>query len=89
MDKLENWRKQIDDVDEKILNLLAKRISIVKKIGNYKKQNNLSALDEKRWDRVLKLTLSKAELLNLSKDFIKKLLTLIHKYSLKIQNEKS
>lgn len=89
MDKLENWRKQIDNVDEKILNLLAERISIVKKIGNYKKQYNLSVLDEKRWNEVLNTALLKAGPLDLSKEFMKKLLTLIHKYSLKIQHEKN
>lgn len=85
MNNLETLRKQINTIDEKILKLLAKRVSIVKKIGYYKKQNNLLALDKKRWNEVLKNALSKAESLNLSKKFIEKLLNLIHHYSLSVQ----
>lgn len=83
---LENWREKIDDIDEKILKLLAKRKSLVEKIGKYKKQNNIPSLDEKRWNQILTLSLKNAESLKLSKIFVKNLMTLIHKYSLKTQN---
>lgn len=82
---LEDSRKEIDDIDEKILKLLSERISLVEKIGRYKKQKNLPSLDEKRWNQVLNLSLKKAESLNLSKEFIKKMMSLIHKYSLRLQ----
>lgn len=87
MSKLDDWRKQIDDLDEKILASLAKRISIVRKIGNFKKKSGLDLLDEKRWQEVLKSRLVKAESLNLSTDVIKKLYDLIHKYSLDIEKK--
>lgn len=83
--KLESWRKQIDKLDEKIITTIAKRMSIVKRIGGYKKNQKISALDLKRWEEVVESRLSQAETLELSKDFIKVLLKLIHKYSLKIQ----
>lgn len=85
--KLENWRKQVDILDGKILNLLVKRMSISSKIGRYKKGHNLPLFDKKRWGRVLESNLDKAKSLNLSKDFVKKLLTLIHKYSLELQKD--
>ena len=84
-DKLENWRKQIDALDEELLQILGKRINIVKEIGRYKKSNGIAPLDKKRWQTVLKSQLSRKELLNLSQDFIKKLYGLIHEYSLKIE----
>lgn len=88
--KLENWRKQIDAIDEKILELLSKRMSIVGRIGKYKKAQKLSAFDETRWKKILQSSLLKAQQLKLSKEFVKNILNLIHKYSLIIQkNEKS
>lgn len=85
---LVNWRKKVDDLDEKILKLLATRISLVKKIGRFKKDRNLPALDEKRWGQMLNSHLEKNKSLGLSKRFIKDLLTLIHIHSIEIQNER-
>lgn len=84
-DKLEKWRKQIDTIDEKILIFLAQRVEIIQKIGKFKKENKISALDKKRWEDILNSKLKKAEELGLSKRFIADFLNLIHKYSLKIQ----
>lgn len=84
-DKLEDWRKQIDALDSELLHVLAKRIDIVREIGKYKKAQGIPPLDQKRWRAVLESQISKAELLNLSKDFIKKLYNLIHEYSLEIE----
>ncbi len=84
-DKLENLRKQIDAVDEKIIVLLAKRVNLTKKIGKIKKEQGLPFIDRKRWDKVIDTSLSKAESLGLSKTFIKTLYSLIHKHSIIIQ----
>lgn len=85
--KLDNLRKQIDIVDEKLLTLLAKRIILVRKISKFKKAHNIPILDEDRRSEVLNSQLSKGEKLGLPKDLIKKLYSLIHKYSIKIQKE--
>ena len=85
--KLINWRKQIDILDEKILIALAKRAGITRKIGRFKKKQKMSILDKKRRGDILKSNLKKAQSLGLSKNFIKNLLTSIHKYSLTIQEE--
>lgn len=85
--KLENWRKQIDALDEELLHILGKRYHIVRQIGAYKKAKGIPPLDQKRWQAILKSRLSKAEFYNLSKDFIKKLYDLIHQYSLEIESE--
>lgn len=86
-DELENWRKQIDAIDKKIIDSLAERIEIVKKIGKYKKEKKISALDKKRWQEILKYNLNKAQGLGLPKKFIKDLLNLIHKQSLRFQKK--
>jgi len=82
---LEDWRKKIDEFDEELLHILAKRINIVREIGKFKKTHGITPLSEKRWQEVLKSKLSKASSLNLSVEFIERLYNLIHEYSLKIE----
>ncbi len=51
---IEKYRKQIDDVDEQIVKLIADRIEIAKKIGDEKKKLAIPITDEKREIQVLK-----------------------------------
>lgn len=85
--KLENLRKQIDVIDKELLTSLAERTNIVRKIGKLKKAKGIVPLDEKRWQQVLEGKLGKAETMNLSKDFVKKIYNLIHVYSLEIERK--
>lgn len=85
--KLENLRKQIDMIDKDLLISLAKRTNIVREIGHLKKEKGIAPLDEKRWQQVLEGKIAKAEDISLSKDFIKKIYNLIHKYSLEIERK--
>jgi chorismate mutase len=86
-DKLEYWRKQIDALDDQLLNILKKRTDIVIRIGNYKKTHALSLLDETRWKKVLESRLRIAEKKNISGKFIEKLYNLIHEYSLYLERK--
>ena len=45
---MEQYREKIDEIDNKLMNLLVERLLIVKNIGLYKKQNNIPVLDLKR-----------------------------------------
>ncbi len=86
-ESLTNWRKQIDKLDEELLNVLAKRTNIVREIGEHKRTYGIPPLDEKRWQEVLQSKLSKARSLNIPEKFIEKLYSLIHEHSLEIENK--
>ena len=47
---LEDYRKEIDKIDEELLHTLAKRFDVVRKIGKLKKENNC---DETVWTNLL------------------------------------
>lgn len=48
MNNLETLRNEINDIDSQIFQLLNLRHSVVKKVGQYKKENNLPVLDSSR-----------------------------------------
>jgi chorismate mutase len=87
MKTLEDLRKEIDTADEEILIALAKRFSIIKEIGIFKKNNNIVPLDSNRWQEVLQKVISKTKKLNIPEDLIKKIFEDIHQASLKIEEE--
>lgn len=87
MNKLYNLREQINVIDNKIILLLVQRMKVVRKIGELKKKQNLPFFDAKRKQKMIELNLLVGQSLKLPSDFIKKLFTLIHNYSLKIQQE--
>ena len=68
---LEKWRKEIDVIDKQLLELLAQRTAIVRKVGKYKKEKKIKPLDEERWNEVLNHKLAQAKTLKLPKNMIK------------------
>jgi len=84
---LEKLRAVIDDLDEDLIRKFAERMKIIEKIGAYKKENNVTILQLKRWEQILNNRSFLANQVGLSNDFIKNMLALIHQESIRIQTE--
>jgi chorismate mutase len=85
--KLENLRERIDSVDHEIMEVLAQRMGIVKQIGQYKKENQVTALQINRWAQIMEDRSRLAEKLSLDDSFVKALFQLIHEDSVRQQSE--
>lgn len=48
MNELDLLRKELDGIDEELCKALNKRFSVVKKIGEYKKLNEIAVTDSER-----------------------------------------
>lgn len=83
--KLEQLRIIIDELDEELINKFASRMAIIEKIGEYKRQNNVTILQLERWEKILSNRTFLAEKVGLNDDFIKKILELVHQESIRIQ----
>lgn len=53
MSKLNIYRKNIDEIDDKIIELLKIRFSIVEDVKKYKKDNNVAVLDKTRENEII------------------------------------
>ncbi len=84
---LELLRQDIDLMDERIIQILAERMKVVEKIGEYKKNNGVTILQVTRWDEILDKRTKLGVALNLQKDFVYKMLELVHSESIRKQNE--
>jgi len=86
-DELTKLRQSSNAVDYEILELLAKRMQIVKQIGQYKKENNMAILQVKRWKQVIEDRISKGTDLGLEKPFVHEIYEALHDYAIKLQSQ--
>lgn len=84
--KLRELRKQIDELDAKIIRALGERFSVVHEVRKQKKAAGLPARDDKRWQEVLDSRLALAKEAELPLEFTEQLMNLIHERSLEIEN---
>lgn len=85
MPQLKKYRDIIDEIDSQIINLLAQRFEIVKKVWEYKKQNDLPPLQPERWQQVLSSKKQLAKQYWINPDFVEKIWNEIHDYALDIE----
>ncbi|PCI94525.1 MAG: 3-deoxy-7-phosphoheptulonate synthase [Flavobacteriales bacterium] len=87
INKLEQLRSIIDELDEELINKFSSRMSIIQKIGEYKHENNVTILQLERWEQILKNRSFLADKVGLSDEFIKKMLELVHQESIRVQTQ--
>lgn len=85
--KLSELRKDIDRLDDDLMKVVSDRMRVVEQIGEFKRDNNVTILQVSRWDEIVQHRSSIAKALNLEKEFTVKLMELIHKESIRKQNE--
>ena len=78
-------RRQIDGLDNDLLELLAKRMRVSQEIGTYKKEHNMPILQAQRYDEILKDRIAQAEKMGMSSEFMKTVLIAIHEESIRQQ----
>ncbi|MEI6890283.1 MAG: chorismate mutase [Bacteroidales bacterium] len=83
--KLEGLRSEIDKLDEELIDILARRMSVVEEIGRYKKENRITILQLKRWNKIIRDRVENGIRLGLNRDFILRLLENIHDESIQKQ----
>lgn len=84
--QLEKLRRQIDRLDDEILQLLHHRMKISEQIGEYKKEHDITILQTERWNQILERVCRNGEKAGLSKEFITQYFDAIHMESIKHQD---
>lgn len=86
-DTLEELRSQISFLDDEVLDLMKKRMDVAKAIGRFKKENNMTILQPRRWEDIIESSLKKGDERELSHRFINKLLKAVHEESIAKQTD--
>lgn len=80
-------RKQIDEIDMSLTELLAKRMRVAGEIGQYKKEHGMPILQATRYDEILSKRIAEGEIMGMSGEFMKTILEAIHTESVRKQME--
>jgi chorismate mutase len=85
--QLDVLRNRIDAIDAELLEILASRVQIVKQIGEYKRDNNVTALQISRWTQLMENRVKLGKSMDVNETFVKILFQLIHEDSVRMQTE--
>lgn len=86
-DTLSILREQIDHLDDEIMQRLSQRMKISEKIGQYKKENNVTILQVSRWEEIVQTRIALCKAMGLNEEFTNDLLKLIHHESIQVQTK--
>lgn len=87
MQKLNEYRCQIDVADSEILEAISKRVEICKKIGYFKRQHGIPMMQPDRVAAVLEKVTRKGVLCGLSRPFVEKLYHIIHEEVFSLEDD--
>ena len=80
-------RRQIDEIDNQLMDLLAKRMRVCREIGQYKKEHNMTVLQTARYNEILDKRGAQGALCGMDSDFVKNVFEQIHEESVRQQME--
>ena len=84
---LDELRNKIDFYDDQLLDIVEQRMEVVKSIGQIKKENNMSILQNTRWEEIIYKSIEKGAQKGLSREFINRAFKAIHQESINLQTE--
>lgn len=86
-ESLGQLRKQIDMMDDQLMDLLTRRMRISREIATYKKEHNMSVVQTGRYTEILDKRGAQGTLCGMDPDFVKKVYEAIHEESVRQQME--
>ena len=86
-DTLSLLREQIDHLDDDIMSKMASRMKISEKIGQYKKENNVTILQVNRWEEIVQTRVAMGKAMGMDEGFTRDLLRLVHHESIQVQTK--
>ena len=86
-DRLKGLRQEIDELDNELIDLLAKRMKVCRSIGEYKKESGMTIVQTRRYSEILDKRGAQGSLLGIDTQCIKNIFEHIHEESVRQQME--
>ena len=86
-DDITQLRRQIDEIDNQIIDVIAKRMAICREIGKYKKEHGMTVVHTSRYSHIIEDRESQGGVLGVEKDCVKHIFEELHQESVRQQLE--
>ena len=86
-ESIEALRSQIDECDNSLLDILAKRMRISREIATYKREHNMTVVQASRYNEILDKRGAQGVLCGMSDEFVRTIFERIHEESVRQQLE--
>ena len=86
-ESISQLRKQIDELDNQLMDLLTKRMRVSREIAEYKKLHNMTVVQTTRYSEILDKRAAQGALCGMSPDFVRDIYEHIHEESVRQQLE--
>lgn len=86
-ENIKTLRNQIDEIDNQLIEILAKRMRISREIGQYKKEHHMTPVQTSRYNEILEKRSAQAALIGINAECIKGIFEFIHEESVRQQME--
>lgn len=86
-ESLASLRKQIDEMDDNLMDLLTKRMRVSREIAQYKKEHNMAVVQTGRYAEILDKRGAQGGMCGMDPTFVKKVYEAIHEESVRQQME--
>ena len=85
LEQINILRKQIDELDSQMIDIIARRMEVSREIGRYKKENNITVFQSDRYKTILERLTEEAQRRDIDAECIKAIFEAIHEESVRQQ----
>jgi chorismate mutase len=83
--EMEGFRTKINILDDRLFEILSARMKVSEELGIFKRQNNITILQENHWKKIIASRLEKVEEMYLTPKFVRSIMDDIHQESIRHQ----
>lgn len=84
-ERIDNIRDQVRSLDDRLFDLLSERMKLSEDVGQLKRENNITILQEDHWRKIINSRLDESDRFNLTEPFVRKIMDAIHQESIRHQ----
>ncbi len=84
---IERMRTKITAEDDRLFEILSNRMKLAEEVGIYKRENDITILQQEHWRRVIENRLNQSGDFHLTKEFVRALMDAIHQESIRHQTK--
>jgi chorismate mutase len=86
-EKLLEMREKIGILDDRLFDILSARMKISEEVGNFKREQKITILQQEHWEKVISKRLISSEDFELTQQFVRKIMDAIHQESIRHQTK--